>query len=232
MYFDPVLAWNSLPLLLTATARTLSVLIPVLIFGAVIAVYLAVIRVENRKGAGFVAAYVNFFRGVPSLVVLYMIYSGLPQFSIIRDTWLWSIFSQAYLCALIGLTLTHSAYMTEIVRGGLAVIPKGMIEASAVLGLTERQTFFRLRLPVAIRYALRAYQNEIMIMIKSTAALSAITIVDLTAAANSIFDYTYDPFTPLLTAAAIYWCLINGVRFIFSTADRNLNRHLIANSYS
>lgn len=228
MHFDPVLAWYSLPFLLTATARTLSVLIPVLILGAVLAVYLAVIRVENRKGSGFIAVYVNFFRGVPSLVVLYMIYSGLPQFSIIRDTWLWTIFSQAYLCALMGLTLTHSAYMTEIVRGGLAVIPKGLTEASAVLGLTERQTFFRLRLPMAIRYSLRAYQNEILIMIKSTAALSAITIVDLTAAANSIFDYTYDPFTPLLTAAAIYWCLTNIVRFLFSTVDKNLNRHLIA----
>jgi His/Glu/Gln/Arg/opine family amino acid ABC transporter permease subunit len=232
MYFDPVLAWDSLPFLLSATARTLSVLIPVLMLGAVIAVCLAVIRVENRRGSGCVAAYVNFFRGVPSLVVLYMIYSGLPQFSLVRDTWLWAIFSQAYLCALMGLTLTHSAYMTEIVRGGLAVVPKGLTEASAVLGLTERQTFFRLRLPMAIRYALRAYQNEILIMIKSTAALSAITIVDLTAAANSIFDYTYDPFTPLLTAAAIYWCLTNIVRFVFSTVDQTLNRHLIAQTYS
>lgn len=230
MYFDPQLAWDSLPFLLHATARTLGVLIPVLIMGAIISVYFAVIRVENRRGSTFIAGYVNFFRGVPSLVVLYLIYSGLPQFWIIRDTPLWVIFSQAYACALMGLTLTHSAYMTEIVRGGLAVIPKGVPEAAAVLGLTDRQTFFRLRLPLAIRYGLKAYQNEVLIMIKSTAALSAITIVDLTAAANSIFDYTYDPFTPLLTAAAIYWCLTNTIRFCISIADRKLNQHLAAST--
>lgn len=141
MYFDPKLAWDSLPLLLLATARTLSVLIPVLIMGAIISVYFAVIRVENRRGSTLIAGYVNFFRGVPSLVVLYMVYSGLPQFWIIRETPLWVVFSQAYACALIGLTLTHSAYMTEIVRGGLAVVPKGVLEAAAALGLTERQAF-------------------------------------------------------------------------------------------
>lgn len=229
MHFDPTLAWNSLPFLLSATGTTLSVLIPVLMLGMALAIPLAVIRLENNKKSAVVAAYVTFFRGVPSLVVLYLVYSGLPQFSIIRDTFLWVIFSQAYACALIGLTLTHSAYMTEIIRGGLAVIPKGTIEAASVLGLSPTQTFFRLRLPLTARYILRAYQNELLIMIKSTAALSAITIVDLTAAANSIFDYTYDPFTPLLTAAGIYWCMINLLRLAFNFADRRLNRHLQRN---
>lgn len=65
-------------------------------------------------------------------------------------------------------------------------------------------------------------------MVKSTAALSAITIVDLTAAANSIFDYTYDPFTPLLTAALIYWCLTNMIRLVIGIADQKLNQHIAA----
>jgi len=64
-------------------------------------------------------------------------------------------------------------------------------------------------------------------MIKSTSAVSAITIVDLTAAANTVFDYTYDPFTPLVTAAAIYWSIINVMRLAFNIADRRLNRHLV-----
>lgn len=75
-------------------------------------------------------------------------------------------------------------------------------------------------------YVLRAYQNELLIMVKSTAAVSAITLVDLTAAANTVFDYTYDPFTPLITAAAIYWCITNSIRLGFSIADRRLNRYL------
>ncbi|WP_163566432.1 ABC transporter permease subunit, partial [Klebsiella pneumoniae] len=87
----------------------------------------------------------------------------------------------AYVCAWLGLTLTHSGYMAEIVRGGLAAVPAGTIEAAGALGLTPRQTLWRLRLPMAARYVLRAYQNELLIMIKSTSAVSAITIVDLTA---------------------------------------------------
>lgn len=226
MQFDPILAWNSLPLLLEATATTLSVLIPVLIIGLTLSIPLAVLRLDKGPWSPAVATYVTFFRGVPSLVLLYLLYSGLPQFPIIRETWLWIIFSQAYACAIIGLTLTHSAYMAEIVRGGLAAIPPGAIEAAAALGLSSRQIFFRLRLPMAARYTLRAYQNELLIMVKSTSALSAITIVDLTAAANSIFDYTYDPFTPLLTAAAIYWCITNAMRLGFDLSDFHLNRHL------
>jgi ABC-type arginine/histidine transport system permease subunit len=103
------------------------------------------------------------------------------------------------------------------------------MEAAAALGLSPRQVLFRLRLPMAARYVLKAYQNELLIMVKSTSAVSAITLVDLTAAANTVFDYTYDPFTPLVTAAAIYWCIINVMRIGFTFADQKLNRHLVRN---
>ena len=160
-------------------------------------------------------------------MLLYLIYSGLPQFSFVRDTFLWNVFSSAYVCAWLGLALTHSGFMAEIIRGGLAAIPKGTIEAAQTLGLKPAQILFRLRLPLVARYVLRAYQNELLIMVKSTAAVSAITLVDLTAAANTVFDYTYDPFTPLITAAAIYWCITNSIRLGFSIADRRLNRYLV-----
>ena len=79
---------------------------------------------------------------------------------------------------------------------------------------------------MAARLGLRAYQNEVVIIVKATAAVSAVTLTDLMAAANEIVYLTYDPFTPLLTAAALYWVLINLVRAGFARADARLNVHL------
>ncbi len=84
------------------------------------------------------------------------------------------------------------------------------------------------RLSLALRYALRAYQNEILIIIKSTAAVSAISVVDLMAAANEVFYLTYDPFTPFIAAGILYWIIINLVRGGFDVADRRFNAHLAA----
>ncbi len=227
MHFDPQVAWDSLPKLLAGTATTFAVLLPVLVIGLLLAIPVALARFKPGVRSVLASAYIGFFRGVPSLVLLYLIYSGLPQFSLVRDTLLWHFFSNALLCAWVGLALTHSGFMAEILRGGLAAIPQGTLEAAATLGLKPHQILFRLRLPLAARYVLRAYQNELLIMVKSTAAVSAITLVDLTAAANTVFDYTYDPFTPLLTAAAIYWCITNAIRLGFSAADRKFNRYLV-----
>jgi len=226
VHYDIALAWQSLPTLLSGTVTTLVVLLPVLVLGLAMSIPIALARLEHGPGSWLAAAYIVFFRGVPSIVLLYLIYSGLPQFSAIRDTSLWVLFSNAYFCAWVGLTLTHSGYMAEIVRGGLAAVPPGTIEAAQALGLGRMQILFKLRLPMAARYALRAYQNELLIMVKSTSAVSAITLVDLTAAANTVFDYTYDPFTPLVTAAGIYWIIINAMRYAFNVADSRLNRHL------
>lgn len=227
MQFDVLVAWQSLPKLLAGTATTFAVLLPVLVLGLLFAIPVALGRLKPGARSLPATVYVSVFRGVPSLVLLYLIYSGLPQFSIIRDTFLWKFFANPYFCAWLGLALTHSGFMAEIIRGALAAIPAGTIEAAATLGLTPRQILFRLRLPMAARYALKAYQNELLIMVKSTSAVSAITLVDLTAAANTVFDYTYDPFTPLLTAAAIYWCITNAIRLACAAADRKFNRHLV-----
>ncbi len=145
-----------------------------------------------------------------------------------HDGVLWLVFSNAFACAVIGLTLNHASYLVEILRGGLDAVPAGMTEASAALGISPRQTFTWIRFPLAMRYALKAYQNEVLMFTKGTAIVGVITVVDLTAAANEVFERTYDPVTPMLLAAALYWMLVNVMRIGFDQLDRVLNRHLIA----
>jgi ABC-type arginine/histidine transport system permease subunit len=116
--------------------------------------------------------------------------------------------------------------VTEIVRGGLQSVPRGLVEAASALGIEPRDVFLRIRLPLAIRYGLKAYQNEVILFTKATAVVGVITVVDLTGAANAVFYDTYDPFTPLLTAAAFYWVLVNVIRIGLARLDAWLNVHL------
>ncbi len=229
MTYDVDLAWQYLPHLLYGALVTLSVTLPVMALSAVVALPLAYARMSrNRFLSSFAALYVIVFRGAPSLILLYLIYNGLAQLDAIRNGVLWFFFSSAYFCAVLGFTLNHSSYVVEILVGGLRAVPAGLVEAGEALGLKPRQVLLRIRLPLAIRYGLKAYQNEVLIFMKSTAAVSAITLMDLMAAANEVFYLTYDPFTPLLTAAAIYWVMTNTMRLAFDLLDRRLNRHLSA----
>lgn len=229
MKFDAALALHSLPDMLRGVWMTIALAASVLALGLLIAISLAVARdSRHRLLAWLAAAYVIFFRGTPAMILLFFVYFGFGQVFGAHDGFLGALFSNAFLCAVIGFTLNHSSYVTEIVRGGLLAVPAGLVEAAAALGIEPRDLFLRIRLPLAIRYGLKAYQNEVILFTKATAVVSVITVVDLTAVANNIFYDTYDPFTPLLTAAVLYWVLVNLLRIGLGRFDAWLNAHLKA----
>jgi arginine/ornithine transport system permease protein len=227
--FDPALAWDSLPRMLFGMLNTVGLTVLTLVFGLALAIPVTVARMSPRRIFNLpAAAFVLFFRGTPALILLYLVYYGLAQLPSIHDGPLWVIFANAFACAVIGLSLNHASYLVEILRGGLEAVPAGLVEASGALGISSRQTYQWVRLPLAMRYALKAYQNEVLGFTKGTAVVGVITVVDLTATANEVFERTYDPVTPMLTAAVMYWCLINLMRIGFEMIDRRLNRHLAA----
>jgi His/Glu/Gln/Arg/opine family amino acid ABC transporter permease subunit len=229
MLFDPALAWVSLPRMLYGMLNTITITALVLVLGLAVAIPITLARMSPRAVFSLpAAAFVMFFRGTPALILLYLVYYGLAQLSSVHDGPLWLIFANAFACAVIGLTLNHASYLVEILRGGLDAVPAGLTEASAALGISPRQTFAWIRFPLAMRYALKAYQNEVLMFTKGTAIVGVITVVDLTAAANDVFERTYDPVTPMLAAAALYWSLVNLMRIGFELLDRALNRHLTA----
>jgi His/Glu/Gln/Arg/opine family amino acid ABC transporter permease subunit len=229
MPFDPVLAWASLPRMLHGMLNTVGITALSLVFGLAIAIPITLARMSPRPSLNLpAAAFVMFFRGTPAIILLYLVYYGLAQLPSIHDGPLWLIFANAFACAVIGLTLNHASYLVEILRGGLDAVPAGLTEASAALGISPRQTFTWIRFPLAMRYALKAYQNEVLMFTKGTAVVGVVTVVDLTAVANEVFEATYDAVTPMLAAAVLYWVLINLMRIGFELLDRSLNRHLIA----
>jgi His/Glu/Gln/Arg/opine family amino acid ABC transporter permease subunit len=229
MKFDSALALRSLPDMLHGLLVTIVLAASVVALGLLIAIPLALARNSRHPVLAWsAAAYVIVFRGTPAIILLFFVYFGFGQVFGARDGFLGALFSNAFLCAVLGFTLSHSSYVTEIVRGGLLAVPKGLVEAAAALGIETRDVFLRIRLPLAIRYGLKAYQNEVILFTKATAVVSVITVVDLTSVANNIFYDTYDPFTPLLTAAAFYWVLVNFLRIGLARFDAWLNAHLMA----
>lgn len=229
MGFDFELVWPLLPALLQGAGVTLGVLFPSLFFGMLLSIPIAVGRLSsNPIVSGLSWFFAMFFRGVPALILLYMIYHGFATVSLVRDTALWGIFVDPYYCAVIAFTLNHAGFLVELLRGAFRSVPVALIDAARAMALSRAKVFFLITLPLAIRYGLSSYMNEVILFVKGTAALGAITLMDLLAVANTAVSVTYDPMTPLIMAAAIYWSIVQVIRFAFAHLERRLNRHLEA----
>jgi len=220
---DLALAYESMPALLRGLMTTVLITLVPLVFGLALAFPLCFARMSERVWlARSAETFVVFFRGTPVLILLYLVYYGFGQIQALREGPLWLLFGSAFGCAIVAFSLNHAAYMVEVLRGSLLA---GLVEASEALGISRRKIFLWVRMPLAIRYGLKAYQNEVVSFCKGTAIVSVVTITDLTAVANGIFEQTYDPFTPILCAAALYWAFVNAIRVGFRFWGAYLNRH-------
>src|SRR5690348_8694815 len=173
--------------------------------GAVFAMLLALMRVSNVKPLDLAArGYVFVFRGTPLLVQLFLIYYGLGQFPSVRATFLWPFLREPYWCAILALTLNTAAYGSEIIRGGLLSVPAGQVEAARACGMSGLLLFRRVVLPIAVRQALPAYGNELVLMVKATSLASIITLMEVTGIAHKIISETYRGIEVFICAGATY----------------------------
>jgi polar amino acid transport system substrate-binding protein len=124
-------------------------------------------------------AWVEFFRGIPVLLLLYVLYYGWPQFLMDFAISLWFAPSRM-VAAIVGFGLNYSAYEAEIYRAGISSIPVGQWEAAASLGMPPRLTFRRIILPQAMRMILPPVTNDFVALFKDTSVASAIAVVELT----------------------------------------------------
>jgi putative lysine/arginine/ornithine/histidine/octopine transport system permease protein len=221
--------WDNLPQLLGGAVVTLQLVALSCVLGLMIAVPMAVMRVSERGWVRLLPyGYIFFFRGTPLLVQIFLVYYGLSQFEVVRQSFLWPVLSQAYWCAIIAFTLNTSAYTAEILRGAIQAIPHGELEAARALGMSGLRLYRRIVIPRAFRLALPAYTNEVILMLKGSALASTITLLDITGAARTVIAVTYTPVEIFLAAGVIYliisFVLINGFRLL----ERRLNAHLRA----
>ncbi|MCP4325623.1 MAG: ABC transporter permease, partial [Alteromonadales bacterium] len=166
-----------------------------LLLGLLIAVPAGILRSSKNRFIQFpIWAFMYFFRGSPLLVQLFIIYYGAAQFEWLRESWMWEYFQEAWFCALLAFTLNTGAYTAEIVRGVIATMPKGELEAAKAYGMNKWQTLRRITLPNSLRRALPAYSNEVIFMFHGSAIAGVVTIVDITGAARVVNARYYAPF--------------------------------------
>jgi octopine/nopaline transport system permease protein len=196
---------ETFPKLLSGLNLTIQLVTISLLLGFCLAIGLALLRLSNNTFLSFFAkTYVFYFRGTPLLVQIFLIYYGIAQFEIIRETFVWSFFKEAYWCGILALTLNTCAYSSEIIRGGIMSVPFGQIEAAKSVGMSRFLLYRRIILPIAFRQALPAYGNEIILMVKATSLVSTITLMEVTGIARLIIAKTFSPVEIFIVAGLIY----------------------------
>ncbi len=195
--------------------------------GAVLSIPIAFARMSSNRLLNAVSyGYVYVFRGTPLLAQIYLIYYGIGSFRAEIDAiGLWWFFREAWYCALLSMTMNTAAYQAEILRGAIESVPRGQIEGAKSLGLPPSITFLRVILPQALIVALRPYGNEIILMIKGSAIVAVVTVLDLMGQTRYTFSKTFD-YQAYLWAAIFYLAIVEVMRHIWGAAEARLTRHL------
>ncbi|WP_313551993.1 ABC transporter permease [Pseudomonas sp.] len=222
MIFDYNVIWENLPLYFNGLLVTLKLLAVSLVIGLAAAIPLAFMRVSKRILINFPAwLYTYVIRGTPGLVQLFLIYYGLAQFEVIRESWLWPWLSNATFCACLAFAINTSAYTAEIIAGSLKATPHGEIEAAQAMGMSRSLMYRRILLPSALRRALPQYSNEVIMMLQTTSLASIVTLVDITGAARTVNSQFYLPFEAYVTAGVFYLALTFILVRLFKLAERH-----------
>lgn len=213
--------------LLAALPTTLELFVLSVSLGALLAMGLTWMRVsDNRILRNLARGYIFVFRGSPLLIQMFLIYYGLGQFPAIRQSILWPVLREPFACAVIGLALCTAGYAAEIFRGGLMAVPGQQIEAGRACGLSGFRLLRHIIAPIAVRQALPAYSTEIILMVKSTALASLVTVWEVTGVAQRLISQTYRTMEVFLCAAAIYLILNFVIARIIALIEHRLSPHL------
>ena len=215
---------ESLPRLLNATKLTIQLTLLSLFFGIFVGAFFALLRTSNNKILYYISYYYSYiFRGTPLLVQIFIIYFGLGQVEWIRESFLWIFLKEPYSYSILAFTLNTGAYSSEIFRSPFETINKGILEAAESLGLNKVNTFFKIKLPIAIKQSLPAYGNEMILMLKGTSLASTVTLLDLTGVAKHIISTTFKPVEVFIVAGSIYlimaFIIHNFIKFLEKKYD-------------
>ncbi|MBB3656926.1 polar amino acid transport system permease protein [Rhizobium sp. BK650] len=215
------------PRYLNGLRVTLSIVALSVFFGAILSLPLAMARMSKDPLLNWPAyGYIYFFRGTPLLAQLFLVYYGLGYYrSALETIGLWWFFKDAWYCGVFAMTINTAAYQAEILRGAIESVPHGQREAAAALGIHKNIAFWKIVLPQALIVALRPYGNEIILLIKGSAVVAIITVLDLMGETRYAFSRTFD-YQTYLWAAIFYLAIVESLRHVWNWLELQLTRHL------
>jgi len=180
------------------TGGTLRLAIPAIVLGFLLGIFVGLARLARARWISVPATlYVEFFRGVPLVMVIFWIWFIVPQ--------LLRVPIPEYGVALAAFVIFEAAYFGEIVRAGIQSVPRGQVEAATAVGLTRAQTMRFVVLPQAIRNMVPSLVTQMIVLFKDTSLASIIGYVDLTKAAQIVNNREIKPFEIYIFIAVVYW---------------------------
>jgi len=191
---------------------------------AVAALSLSQSRIPRALGVG----YTTLMRGLPEILTLFIVYNGIGLVQnrtvafVLPDVG--HIEFSPFAAGVVALAMVFAAFAAEVLRGAFQAVPEGQIMAGLAIGMTKRQIFWRIKLPLLWRYALPGMGNLWLNLLKDTALVSVIALDDLMRATKVAVGVTKQPFTFYLTACLIYWALCIVSELVLAQLERRANR--------
>ncbi|EOA8485348.1 TPA: ABC transporter permease subunit [Staphylococcus aureus] len=184
--------------------------------GSILGAFVALMKLSKIKIISWIASiYIEILRGTPMLVQVFIVFFGI--------TAALGLDISALVCGTIALVINSSAYIAEIIRAGITAVDKGQMEAARSLGLNYRQTMKSVIMPQAIKNILPALGNEFVTLIKESSIVSTIGVGEIMFNAQVVQGISFDPFTPLIVAAALYFVLTFVLTRIMNMIEGRLN---------
>ncbi len=196
------MSWTLFLLLVEASGLTVVISAISITAGLSIGMIVSAAMLSTRPVIAIPArVFVSFFRGVPLLVQLLLIYNLLPVLGLNVP---------GVIAAVVGLSLCTAAYQAENLRGGFLSVPPGLLEAAEMAGLRAGQQFWRIRVPIAFKLTLPALVSEAIMILKSSSLVSVVGVVELTRMAQDLASSTYKPLD-MFAAAGLLYLVINWI---------------------
>ena len=198
------------------TGGTLRLAIPAIILGFILGIFIGLGRLARSGWVRVPAtAYVEFFRGVPLVMVIFLFWFVIPV--------LLGVPLPEYTVALAAFVVFEAAYLGEIIRAGIQSVPRGQVEAATATGLTSVQTMRHIILPQALKNMIPALVTQFIVLFKDTSLASIIGYVDLTKAAQIVNNREIRPFELYLFIAMVYWLCTYGMSRYARYLERRLS---------
>lgn len=224
-YFDSSYLWNAFPQLLPFLGVTFGVVGTSIVIGIFLAFILVAMKLSKSKVLQFLAnAYTTIIRCTPSIVLLFLIYYGVPAIATNFGVDLQNVHSSVFV--IITFTLQFTAMMSEIMRAAYLAIPKGQYEAAVSIGLTPFQAYRRIIVPQAFVVAIPNIGNGVIILLQEGSLAYTIGLIDIVGKANLIIGANMNAHALeiYLALAAIYWALSIIIEKIFGALEKAFSK--------
>ena len=218
MNFDMNLVVNSFPLLLVGAGVTIQITVLTTAIGFVIGLIVGVARISHLRPLRMLAeVYVEFFRGTPLLVQIFLFYFALPVITGQRI--------DPFIAAISACGINSGAYVAEIFRAGIQSVDEGQMEAGRSLGMTWLQTMRYIIVPQAFKRVIPPLGNEFIAMLKDSSLVSVIGFEELTRRGQLIIAKTYGSFEIWMSVAVIYLVMTLTISRFVAYLERRCRVH-------